>query len=126
MLRTVLSAIGIIELVSPKALIEAAEGIALENQAECELRRWVLPGARLEGFLIVYLMWRSDASYAAFKQFLGFIGILALLYPRSYIDYGSSLAYTEGSSPEWKGWVYPATRVIGLVYVLIAFDELRR
>lgn len=52
------------------------------------------------------------------------IGILALLYPRSYVDYGSSLAYTEGSDPDWQGWVYPGTRVIGLLYVLVALDEL--
>ena len=126
MLRPVLSAIGIIELVSPQALIDAAEGIALENPAECELRPWVVPGARLEGLVFLFMMWRSDGSYAAFKRFLGLIGILALVYPRTYIDYGSSLAYTEESSPEWKGWVYPGTRIIGLLYVLIALDELRR
>jgi hypothetical protein len=124
MLRMVLSAIGIIELVSPQALIEAAERIALENPAECELRRWVGPGARMEGLVFLFMMWRSDASYAAFKRFLGVIGILALLYPRSYVDYGSSLAYTEGSDPDWQGWVYPGTRVIGLLYVLVALDEL--
>lgn len=124
MLRPVLSTIGLVEIVAPEALIEAAEGIALENPEECELRRWGLPGARLEGFLFLYLMWRSDTSYAAFKRFLGLFGISALLYPRTYTDYGSSFAYTDGSEPEWKGWVYPGTRVIGLLYVLIAIDEL--
>lgn len=124
MLRPVLTAIGVIEVVSPEALIDAAEEIALDNPAACELRRWVVPGARLEGLVFLFMMWRSDASYAVFKRFLGLVGILALLYPRTYVDYGSSLAYVEGSEPEWKGWVYPGTRAIGLLYVLIALDEL--
>lgn len=124
MLRPVLSTVGIVEIVAPEALIDAAERIALENPEECELRRWVVPGARLEGLLFLFMMWRSDGSYAAFKRFLGLIGILAVLYPHTYIDFGSSIAYTEGSKPEWKGWVYLGTRVIGLLYVFIALDEL--
>lgn len=74
MLRTVLTAIGIIEIVDLEGLIDAAERVALENPNECERRSWVLPGARVEGVVLLILMWRNDASYAVFKRFLGLIG----------------------------------------------------
>lgn len=125
MLRSIFSAIGLAEAVAPKTLIDAAEATALENPADCELRRWVVPGARIEGLLLLLLTWRSDRTYAALKRFLGLVGLLALLFPRSYLEFGASLAYTEKSTPDWHGWVYPGTRIIGLLYVLVALDELR-
>lgn len=124
MLRTVLSTIGLVEILAPEALIDAAEQIALANPEECELSEWVVPAARMEGLLFMVVMWRSDASYSMFKRFLGVIGILAVVHPRIYVEYSSSLAYTADSTPEWRGWVYPVTRFVGLLYLLIAFDEL--
>lgn len=49
-------------------------------------------------------MGRSDTSYSAFKKLLGPIGLLALLYPRTYVNYGGNIAYTDESTPEWKPW----------------------
>jgi hypothetical protein len=125
MLRKILTSVCAVEVLAPEVLIEAAEQIALENPAECELQSWVVPGARLEGLLFLVLMWRSDASYSSFKTFLGLVGVLALLYPRRYVDFGSRVAYTDSSACRWKPWVYTGTRLTGLLYVLIAIDELR-
>nr|WP_233340608.1 hypothetical protein [Haloprofundus sp. MHR1] len=126
MLRKILTLIGIVELCTPDALIEAAEQIALDNPDECELRSWVVPGARIEGFAFLLVMWRSDDSYSAFKKFLGLIGVLALVSPRAYIDYAAPLAYTDANNCNWKPWVYQGTRLVGVLYVLIALTELRR
>lgn len=126
MLRKILTAITIVEALSPERLIDTAEQIALDNPTDCELRSWVVPGARLEGLLILALIWRSDASYSAFKKFLGVIGLLAMLYPRSYIEFGSELAYVDSKKCNWKPWVYLGTRVVGFVYVTIALSELRQ
>lgn len=98
----------------------------MENPEACEWRSWVVPGARLEGLLFLVMLWRSDASYASFKRLLGLIGLLAFLFPRAYVDYGSRAAYTSSSTPEWRPWVYPGTRLVGLLYVLVALRELRR
>jgi hypothetical protein len=125
MLRLLLSAIGIIELLSPNALIDRAEELALENPDDCELRPWIIPGARVEGLIFLVSMWRSDRSYSSFKQFLGVIGLLALVFPRAYVDYGAKLAYADPSNCRWKPWVYFGTRLVGLLYVIIALDELR-
>ncbi|GAB6862850.1 hypothetical protein ACFR97_16595 [Haloplanus litoreus] len=126
MLRKVLTSITIVEALWPETLIDTAEGIALDNPDECELKSWVVPGARLEGLVFLVLMWRSNTSYSRFKKFLGVIGILALLYPRAYVDYAAEIAYTDATTCEWKSWVYPGTRLIGLLYVSIALAELRK
>lgn len=125
MLRRILTVIGIIELVAPETLIDTAEQLALDNPDDCELQSWIVPGARVEGAVFLFLMWRSDTSYATFKKFLGLIGMFALMYPRVYIDYSATLAYTDADNCQWKPWVYIGTRIIGLLYVLIALDELR-
>jgi hypothetical protein len=126
MLRTVLSVLCAVELLAPKALMNAAEGVALENPDACEWRRWVVPGARLEGLLFLVLLWRDDASYASLKRFLGYVGLVAFLFPRAYVDYGSRMAYTSSTTPTWRPWVYTGTRLIGLCYLLIGVRELRR
>ena len=125
MLRKVLTTICTVEVLAPEVLITSAELLALSNPDECDWRSWVTPGARLEGLVFLGMMWRSDTSYSMFKKFLGLIGLLALLYPRTYVDYGGKVAYTTESTPEWKPWVYPGTRLVGLLYVLIALKELR-
>lgn len=126
MLRTLLTAIGLVELLSPERFIETAERLALENPDECEMKSWVVPVARLEGLTFLFMMWRSDDSYASFRKFLGVIGVLALFYPRTYVDVGSKLAYDDAETCSWKPWVYPVTRLVGLVYVIIALSELKR
>lgn len=84
-----------------------------------------VPGARVEGIDFPFLVWRSEASYSAFKRFPGVIDLLALISPRTYVDYSAELAYTDARSCNWKPWAYPATRLVGLLYVLIALGELR-
>ncbi|KTG11357.1 hypothetical protein AUR64_03620 [Haloprofundus marisrubri] len=126
MLRTILSAVCIAELLAPKGLIRAAEKLALNNPGACEYKSWVVPGARMEGLLLLFFMWRSDTSYSAFKEFLGVVGILAFLFPRAYVDYGSELAYADASSCEWRPWVYTGTRIVGLLYIGVAVRELLR
>lgn len=124
MLRKLLTTICTIEVLSPNVLIRNAERLALENPEDCDVRSWVAPVARLEGVVFLILMWRSDASYSTFKKFLGVIGLLALLYPRAYVDYGTKMAYTSASTPEWRPWVYTGTRVIGVLYLLVALTEI--
>jgi hypothetical protein len=125
MLRTLLTIVGLAELLAPKGLIGAAEKLALDNPGQCEYKSWVVPGARIEGLFFIFLMWRSDETYSTFKEFLGLIGILALLFPRAYVDYGSELAYADASNCEWKPWVYTGTRLVGLLYIGIALNERR-
>ena len=126
MWRKILTTIGIIELLWPKSLITAAEWLALEKPDECELRSWAVSGVRVEGLVFIRLMRRREASYSTVKKFLGIIGVFSLIYPRRYIDSATTLAYTDATNCNWKPWVYHATRLVGLLYVIIAINELRK
>ncbi|SFL32720.1 hypothetical protein SAMN04487950_3374 [Halogranum rubrum] len=125
MLRKILTTIGLIELLAPEALIATAERVALEDPDECELRSWVMTGARVEGIALLLLVWSSDASYSRFKKVLGLIGILAVSSPHVFVGCATPLAYTDASNCKWRPWVYEGTRLVGLLYVLIALNELR-
>lgn len=125
MLRRIFTAICTGMVLAPAALIEAAERVALENPGACERRSWAVPGARIEGGVFLGLLWWSEDSYSAFKNFLGLVGLLVLVFPRAYVNYGSEIAYTETSSPEWKPWVYTGTRLVGVLYVITALRERR-
>ncbi|WP_129113691.1 hypothetical protein [Halegenticoccus tardaugens] len=126
MFRTLLTLIGILDILSPEKLIHAAERIALENPDECRMESWVVPVARAEGVVYLFLAWRSDASYSAFKKFLGIVGLVAVLYPRRFTDYSARIAYVDAERCSWRPWVYPGTRLVGLLYVLLALNELRK
>ena len=126
MLRKLFTAICTVELLAPRALLDAAESVALADRGASELRPWVMPGARLEGLLFLVMLWRSDRSYSRFKKLLGAVGLLAFLRPRAYVDYGSKAAYSEASTIEWRPWVYTGTRLVGLLYLLVGLRELRR
>ena len=126
MLRKLFTAVCAIELLAPRALMDAAESAAVDDPGASDLRSWVLPGARLEGLLFLVMLWRSDRSYSQFKKLLGAIGLLAFLAPRQYVEQGSRLAYSDASTIEWRPWVYTGTRLIGLLYLLVGLAELRR
>jgi hypothetical protein len=126
MLREVLTAVCIAEVLAPATLIEYAGRVSLDNAEECEWRSWVVPVARLEGAVILWSMWRSAGTYSAFKRFLGLLGLLLFAFPRAYVDYGSAVAFTGDTTPEWKPWVYRVTRLFGLLYVAVALRESRR
>ena len=125
MIRKAFTAICAGMVLAPAALIEAAEQIALENPEGCDRRSWVVPGARLEGGVFLGLLWWSEGSYSAFKKLLGLVGLIVLFFPRAYVNYGSGIAYTGASSPEWKPWVYTGTRLVGVLYVVTALREFR-
>jgi len=126
MLRTILATFDMLELLVPDALIDAAESLALENPEECEVRSWVVTAARVEGLLLVLLVQRRDTTYSTFKKLLGVVGLLSIAYPRGYIDLATRVAYTDAADCRWKPWVYHATRLTGLLYVIAAITELRK
>ena len=126
MFRKILFTIGLVEVLAPERFIEIAEGIALENPDECEMKSWVVPVARAEGLLFLGLAWRGGTSYSAFKQLLGGIGLLAVLYPRLFVDSAAEVAYTDADRCTWKAWCYPLTRLVGILYVAIALNERRK
>lgn len=124
MVRTLLILVGVLELLVPGRIVAAAERIALENPDECELRAWTLPMARLEAIVFLLVAVRGD-SQGRLRTLLALVCGPAALFPRQYVDVGARLAYVDPDRCEWKPWVVPATRVMGIAYVLAAFGARR-
>ena len=125
MVRTLLALVGVLELLIPGRVVAAAERIALKNPDECELRGWTLPMARLEAIVFLLLAARGD-SQGRLRTLLALVCGPAAVFPRQYVDIGAWLAYTEPERCEWKAWVVPVTRVMGIVYVLAALGARHR
>jgi hypothetical protein len=63
-LKTVLLALGVLELLIPRAIVDFWMNLAVEDDSDVKLRPWVYRAARLEGLLIVLwvLTRREDES----------------------------------------------------------------
>lgn len=120
MLRGSLAAIGLVELLVPDRFIGYWERLALENSGECSRRSWVSPAARIEGLLIVVAAARPGALSGVVRSVLGWYGLLAALSPEGYLEYWTPLVYEDATRCEWQPWVVPATRAVGVLYVLVA------
>lgn len=112
MFRRFLAFIGLIEVLYPEKLIDTFERIALDNLDECELKSWAGFCTRLEGVIYLFLAWRGETSYSAFKVVPSGIGLLALVYPRRFIDISAAVGYADAEAFEWKPW---GTRWPGLL-----------
>ncbi|WP_435156749.1 hypothetical protein [Haladaptatus sp. DFWS20] len=122
MLERLLVAFGLIEIFAPDKLVERSESVAFENMGDCTLKSWALSAVRVEGVTFVVLGLRGRSS--TFRRWLGLLGLPALLMPRQYLAFSTNIAYENAAECEWKPWVVPLTRLLGLVYVLISLREV--
>lgn len=120
MLRLVLVAVGILEALAPNRIVESAERIAFENPDEGRLRRWTIPMARIEGVAFVWLAGTGRLDSPAVRRMLLACGILMAAFPKRAVESGLGLAYENPDELEVKSWVKPATRALGVVYLMLA------
>ena len=55
MLRLLLAAVGLVQIIFPDAVVETYTRLAYEGPEAFRVRRWVTMAMRLEGLLLVYL-----------------------------------------------------------------------
>lgn len=120
MIKPLLAALAVVELLAPERVIEFGERLALENPGEASLRSWVTPVARLEGLVVLAALARRPVLPGPLRSMLGWFGLLAVLSPKGFLDYWTDLVYEDTRVLAWKPWVVPATRAIGVCYVLLA------
>jgi hypothetical protein len=119
MVHRTLALFGLVEALAPRRLVALGERLAFRDRGESELRSWVVPAARLEGLLWVLLARRGSSS--TLRSLLTVIGLPALLAPEQFLHTGLRLAYENSDRIEPRPWVVPATRLVGLAYVLVGF-----
>lgn len=119
MVRPLSALYGILALLVPRRLISLWERIAFEETGDAELRSWVVTVARLEGLVFLVSAIRDEQS-STLQSFLGLFGLVALLAPRQYLDFGLGLSYENADDMVVKSWLVQATRLFGLVFLVNA------
>ena len=120
MIKGLFAAIALIELFAPERIIERGEQVALQNPEECSLQPWVSLVARLEGLLFLLALARPKPFSGPLRSAVGWNGLLMALSPAGYLDYWTDIVYEDADRCEWRPWVVPLTRALGVFYVLIA------
>ena len=121
MIRKVLVAFGLVEVIAPKPVIDACERIGLESPETARLRPRANLLARLEGAIVVWLLVRGRDRSPLASTLLGGAGVLAVVYPDPLIGFCRSVAYENASELEHRPWVRPAARLLGVLYLLVVF-----
>lgn len=119
MLRRLLIAFGLVEIVVPEPIIEICERIGLRNPAATQRRPLALTGARLEGLLFVWLLVRGREGSTLVTAGLGLAGLALVLVPRPIIALSQHLVYVNTDDLELQPWVEPAARLLGVLYLTV-------
>ncbi|MCU4742304.1 hypothetical protein [Natronoglomus mannanivorans] len=118
--RLLLVAFGLLEMLVPERIVQWGERLAFENPGEGTLRPWTLPMARLEGLAFVWLVLRGRSVPTPFRGALAAIGLPAALFPKPFVTGALGMAYENPADLELQSWVVPFTRVLGVVYLVVA------
>jgi hypothetical protein len=121
MIRKLLVAFGIAEVIAPKPIIDACERIGLKSPETARLRPRASLLARLEGAIVVWLLVRGRDRSPLASALLSGAGVLAVVRPDPLIGLCRSLAYENASELEHRQWVRPAARLLGVLYLLVVF-----
>ena len=124
MLRTLLSAMGLVMVSIPHRIVETAETVAFENPEDAILRRWTIPMARFEGIGYLLLVRRTGFLSGVVGVVFGLIGSVAAVAPRQYVNFGLSLAYENPDDITVQSWVIPMTRVLGITALVMTVVSL--
>lgn len=120
MRRLLLALLTAVQIAVPDRIVTHSERLAFENPETARLRNWTLPMARLEGVVGIWLAWNWEAAWPGVRPLFGTVGLPALFLPEAFLDVALQTAYENPEAIELKSWVRPATRLLGLCYVLVA------
>lgn len=121
MLRKLLIGFAIIEIIVPRRIIDACERIGLENPNEAQLRPYASTIARLEGLTFLWILVRGRDRAPIISVALASAGAIAIVAPRPLIRLTQHFAYENTPELELRPWVVPATRALGILYLLVVF-----
>ncbi|MFC7214055.1 hypothetical protein ACFQO4_08175 [Saliphagus sp. GCM10025334] len=119
MWRAIVLVFSVVETLFPDRIIAWGERKAFENPNAGELRTWTMPMARLEGVLFAWLALGGRSRTPTVARLVAILGVPALLAPERFVRTALELAYRNPDDLELKPWVVPATRAIGLCYVVL-------
>ena len=125
MKRILAAAFGLFEVLVPDRIVAPAERLAFDNPEAARRRPWTLPLVRLEGATVLWLLARRDASLSDLSVALGVFGFATAFSPRTTVDVLLEVAYENPGELEVKPWVVAATRLVGVLYVVLGVATAR-
>lgn len=123
--KIVLGPLGVVMAVFPNRVLAAFERLFLENPDECEAKSWVTKGVRFEGLAYLLIALRGGKPFGPLAKVFGLFGLVAFLFPKRYLAFGSALAYGNADACEWKRGSVQFARVVGGLVLLLSLVELR-
>lgn len=119
MKRALALGFALLEIVAPRRIVTPAERLAFRNPETGRLRPSTMPIARLEGLLFAWLLLRERGLSRPLRAALVALGTAMALVPRTAVESGLALAYENAADLALKSWVVPATRLLGVLYLIV-------
>lgn len=120
MLRPLVAALAVFELLAPDRLVGLGERLAFENPERARLRPSTLLMARLEALGVLWIAVRGQFATTGLRAALVVVGLPAVFSPRAYVDAALEVAYENHGEIRLRPGFLPATRILGLASLLVA------
>jgi len=126
MLRAIIGVLGGLTALVPDRIVDAFEGLAVDNPDEVEPRSGIAAAVRAEGVAVVAIALVGGRAYAWTMYLTGAFGALLFALPRSYRAIAARFLYDDPDAVEWNEGFDSVFRLVGAVYVLFGIRALRR
>ncbi|MFC6987763.1 hypothetical protein ACFQJD_01610 [Haloplanus sp. GCM10025708] len=117
--------VGLVMALVPARVREAFEELALKTSDEVSPRPSFTPAIRAEGVMFVVVSVLGGAVYRVSMYVLGLAGAIALFVPKQALRFSMNIAYENPETVEWKDRLVPVIRGFGVLYLLIALNEVK-
>jgi hypothetical protein len=125
MTRVGFGLLGLVMALSPTRVRETYEQLALKNPGEVSPKPSFTPAIRAEGLIFVLVSVLGGRAYRVSMYVLGMAGVTALLVPKQALRFSMTYSYEHPENIEWKEGLTTLIRAFGVLYLFIAFDQLR-
>jgi hypothetical protein len=116
--------VGLVMALVPARVREAFEKLALKKSDEVSPSPSFTPAIRAEGVMFVVVSVLGGTVYRVSMYVLGLAGAIALFVPKRALRLSMNIAYENPETVEWKDGLVPVIRGFGVLYLLIAWNEV--
>jgi hypothetical protein len=125
MTRAVFVLLGLVIALVPGRVRETYEQLAFKNPDEVSAKPSFTLAIRAEGLIFVLIGLLGERAYRASMHVLGLAGAIALVVPKQALQVSINVSYERPETIEWKDGLIPLIRAFGVLYLLIACNEVK-
>jgi len=125
MARVCFVLVGLVMSLVPARVRETFERLAFNRSDETSPSPSFTPAIRAEGVIFVAVSLLGGTVYRVSMYVLGLAGAVALFVPKQALRFSMNIAYENSEAIEWKDGLVPVIRGFGVLYLLIALNEVK-